>query len=133
MKKQKLFSILLILVLILSAFIVACDKEDEKITISVGEYYIWQTGSGYTYSSSDENIASIDADGKILGISEGECTVSAVKPTNKQTLKVKVVAGQGGASSSSTSSSSSLSSQSSTSSFISSNQQDKQSSKGVFL
>ncbi len=123
MKKQKLFSILLILVLILSAFIVACDKEDEKITISVGEYYTWQAGSGYTYSSSDENIASIDADGKILGVNAGECTVSAVKPTNKQTLKVKVVAGKSGASSSS------LSSQSSTSSFISSNQQEEQSNQ----
>ncbi len=101
--KKRLISTILILISIFTIFLTACGENQKEVTISVGSYYSWQLGEGYDYSSSNENIATVDNNGRIFGVSEGECEITAKQVSKKQTLIVKVVKGSNQSSSSSSS------------------------------
>ncbi len=90
MTKYKISSILIVLCLIFSIIISGCQGSDNQISLVVGESYVWQVGEGYTYSSSNENVATVNQSGEILGVGEGECTVSAVKQTKNKNIKIIV-------------------------------------------
>lgn len=80
----------------------------EEFTMSVGDAPIPLTASGgtgtYTWSSSDDGIASVDENGKVTAISAGQATLTASDGTGKGTCVVIVKAGSGTSSGSSTTS-----------------------------
>ena len=83
----------------------------KEFTMSVGDDPIPLTASGgtgtYTWSSSDDGVASVDADGKVTAISAGQVTLTVTDGAGKGTCNVIVKAGtsSSGGSSDTTSSS----------------------------
>lgn len=69
----------------------------EEFTMTVGDDPIPLTASGgsgtYTWSSSDDGIASVDAEGKVTAISAGQVTLTVTDGTGKGTCDVIVKAG----------------------------------------
>lgn len=68
-----------------------------EFTMSVGDAPIPLTASGgsgsYTWSSSDENIATVDADGKVSAVSAGQATITVTDGSGKGTCMVRVKGG----------------------------------------
>ena len=68
-----------------------------EFTMSVGDDSIPLTASGgsgsYTWSSSDENIATVDADGKVSAVSAGQATITVTDGSGKGTCMVRVKGG----------------------------------------
>ena len=68
-----------------------------EFTMSVGDDSIPLTASGgsgsYTRSSSDENIATVDADGKVSAVSAGQATITVTDGSGKGTCMVRVKGG----------------------------------------
>ena len=68
-----------------------------EFTMSVGDDTIPMTASGgsgsYTWSSSDENIATVDADGKVSAVSAGQATITVTDGSGKGTCMVRVKGG----------------------------------------
>lgn len=71
----------------------------EEFTMSVGDDPIPLTASGgtgtYTWSSSDDGIASVDAEGRVTAISAGQATLTVTDGAGKGTCDVIVKAGAG--------------------------------------
>ena len=71
----------------------------KEFTMSVGDDPIPLTASGgtgtYTWSSSDDGIASVDENGKVTAISAGQATLTVSDGTGKGTCAVIVKAGSG--------------------------------------
>ena len=69
----------------------------EEFTMTVGDDPIPLTASGgtgtYAWSSSDDGIASVDAEGKVTAISAGQATLTVTDGTGKGTCEVIVKAG----------------------------------------
>lgn len=72
----------------------------KEFTMSVGDDPIPLTATGgtgtYTWSSSDDGIASVDKNGKVTAISAGQVTLTVTDGTGKGTCAVIVRAGSGG-------------------------------------
>ena len=70
-----------------------------EFTMSVGDDSIPLTASGgsgsYTWSSSDESIATVDADGKVSAVSAGQATITVTDGSGKGTCMVRVKGGTG--------------------------------------
>ena len=68
-----------------------------EFTMSVGDDSIPLTASGgsgsYTWSSSDENIATVDADGKVSAVSAGQATITVTDGSGKGPCMVRVKGG----------------------------------------
>ena len=68
-----------------------------EFTMSVGDAPIPLTASGgsgsYTWSSSDESIATVDADGKVSAVSAGQATITVTDGSGKGTCMVRVKGG----------------------------------------
>ena len=68
-----------------------------EFTMSVGDDSIPLTASGgsgsYTWSSSDESIATVDADGKVSAVSAGQATITVTDGSGKGTCMVRVKGG----------------------------------------
>ena len=68
-----------------------------EFTMSVGDDPIPLTASGgsgsYTWSSSDESIATVDADGKVSAVSAGQATITVTDGSGKGTCMVRVKGG----------------------------------------
>lgn len=76
-------------------------------TLTAGESYVVKVldgGSGYTWFSSDDGVASVDADGKVTAISSGKITLTVTDGKGKGTGVVYVKGGSAGSSGSSGSS-----------------------------
>ena len=80
-------------------------------TMSVGDAPIPLTASGgngtYTWSSSDDGVASVDANGSVTAISAGQATLTVTDGTSRGTCLVRVRGGSTGSTTSSSGSSSS--------------------------
>ena len=76
----------------------------EEFTMSVGDEPIPLTASGgsgtYTWSSSDDGIASVDASGKVTAVSAGQATLTVTDGSGKGTCLVRVRGGSTGTSTS---------------------------------
>ena len=72
----------------------------EEFTMSVGDEPIPLTASGgsgtYTWSSSDDGIASVDASGNVTAISAGQATLTVTDGSGKGTCLVRVRGGSTG-------------------------------------
>ena len=72
----------------------------EEFTMSVGDEPIPLTASGgsgtYTWSSSDDGIASVDASGKVTAVSAGQATLTVTDGSGKGTCLVRVRGGSAG-------------------------------------
>ena len=72
----------------------------EEFTMSVGDAPIPLTASGgsgtYTWSSSDDGIASVDASGKVTAVSAGQATLTVTDGSGKGTCLVRVRGGSAG-------------------------------------
>ena len=72
----------------------------EEFTMSVGDETIPLTASGgsgtYTWSSSDDGIASVDASGNVTAISAGQATLTVTDGSGKGTCLVRVRGGSTG-------------------------------------
>ena len=68
-----------------------------EFTMSVGDDSIPLTASGgsgsYTWSSSDESIVTVDADGKVSAVSAGQATITVTDGSGKGTCMVRVKGG----------------------------------------
>ncbi|MEG1593488.1 MAG: Ig-like domain-containing protein, partial [Oscillibacter sp.] len=66
-------------------------------TLSAGESFTVKVTSGgsgpYTWSSSDDGIASVDAEGKVTAISKGKVSITVYNATDKGTVTVYVKGG----------------------------------------
>jgi len=91
MKNKILITIILTLISILSLCSACSLNEQDTITVKVGLTYNWYQGEDYVYSSSNENIATVDEFGVITGISFGECTVTARTIGSSKSVKVSVI------------------------------------------
>ena len=71
-----------------------------EFTMSVGDEPIPLTASGgsgtYTWSSSDDGIASVDASGKVTAVSAGQATLTVTDGSGKGTCLVRVRGGSAG-------------------------------------
>lgn len=71
-----------------------------EFTMSVGDAPIPLTASGgsgsYTWSSSDESIATVDADGKVSAVAAGQATITVTDGSGKGTCMVRVKGGTAG-------------------------------------
>ncbi len=96
---KKLLSTLLIFVLFLSIIspnqaYAAVKISKAKATMEVDSYLllkITDTKTKITWSSSDKTIASIDKNGLVVAISDGECTITAKVSKAKYTCVITVV------------------------------------------
>ena len=72
----------------------------EEFTMSVGDDPIPLTASGgsggYTWSSDDDGVASVDAEGRVTAVSAGQATLTVTDGTGKGTCVVIVRAGTSG-------------------------------------
>ena len=68
-----------------------------EFTMSVGDAPIPLTASGgsgsYTWSSSDESVATVDADGKVSAVAGGQATITVTDGSGKGTCMVRVKGG----------------------------------------
>ena len=68
-----------------------------EFTMSVGDAPIPLTASGgsgsYTWSSSDESVATVDADGKVSAVAGGQATITVTDGSGKGTCIVRVKGG----------------------------------------
>lgn len=71
-----------------------------EFTMSVGDAPIPLTASGgsgsYTWSSSDESVATVDAEGKVSAVAAGQATITVTDGSGKGTCMVRVKGGAAG-------------------------------------
>jgi len=97
MKKNVFLICILVLISSCFSFLCACSFfQDEStkvdtVTIKMGTTYNWYQGKGYSYSSSDTDIATVSKVGLITGVSNGKCKIKAINGKTSYAINVVVL------------------------------------------
>lgn len=102
-KTLRVISLLIALVMCLAVVLAACDKvttvtvTPRTATVAVGESVVLtgaaSDGSALTWTSSDESVATVSANGVVTGVSAGTATITAASGDIKGTCVVTVTGG----------------------------------------
>lgn len=93
---KRINSLLLVLVLFLSLFLIGCNESksesialnSDEVKISVGDNYqlsLNVKNENVTWSSSDEKVASV-SEGKVIGVSKGNALITAMNDEGKKAV-----------------------------------------------